>query len=295
MRPNVVIDTACNVLGFSRQAYYRKQVDQPSRLEVLRQILPQVQAVRKQSPSKGCRAIYESFGHNWSLGRDLSISLLIDAGYGVGRRKSYRRATQSGCRPFDNLLVNKQVNANNQVWQADMSYYLHGKEPYYTIYITDVYSQEIVGYGAYETNHAVNYAEVLKRALSSQKTDLSQLIHHSDGGKQYESIIYRSICEKYGVRQSMCMFSYENPYAEKTNDLINNGYLSYWKPYRLSQLRRMQAKAVRDHNENSRKKVLGKKSPREFNEWLKMTKYEGAYTLKLKPFNPTQPRVKTLC
>lgn len=295
MKPSLIIDAACNVMGFSRQAYYRKQVERPSSLEALQQILPQVRAIREQSPSKGCRAIYERYGHNWSLGRDLSISLLMDAGYGVGRRKSYRRATQSGCRLFDNLLVNKQVSAINQVWQADMSYYLYGQKPYYTIYITDVYNQEIVGYGAYETNHAVNYAEVLNRALSSQQTDLSQLIHHSDGGKQYESIIYRSICEKFGVRQSMCMFSYENPYAEKTNDLINNGYLSYWKPYSLRQLRRMQAKAVKDHNKNSRKKVLGKKSPGEFNNWLKMTKHEGAYTLLLKPENPTQPRNKILC
>ncbi|RYE30747.1 MAG: hypothetical protein EOP48_31815 [Sphingobacteriales bacterium] len=80
------------------------------------------------------------------------------------------------------------------------------------------------------------------------------------------------------------MYSYENPYAEKTNDLINNGYLNTWRPKSLKKLTLCQKRAVIDHNKNSRKKVLGKVSPIHFRE------IKTSYILELKPKNPEQPR-----
>lgn len=103
----------------------------------------------------------------------------------------------------------------------------------YTIYLTAVYSQEIVGYGAYSTNQAINYVEVMRQAIRRAKSNgqsLKGLIHHSDGRKEYESVLYKTLCNSHDIKQSMCMYSYENPYAEKTNDLINNGYLNIWRP-----------------------------------------------------------------
>jgi putative transposase len=202
-------------------------------MNVLFQMLPDVVSSRKKRPTKGGRRIYEEFAHKWPLGRDKSIALLMDSGYRVRFPKKYYKATQSGTREFANLLVNKKVNNINQVWQSDMAHYMFGEKRFYTIYITDVYSQEIVGHGAFTHNHADNYNAVLLKAIRSQKTAITGLIHHSDGGKQYESIIYKSTCKKYGIIQSMCMYSFENPYAEKTNDLINNGYLNVWKPLNI--------------------------------------------------------------
>ncbi|HRI48167.1 MAG TPA: hypothetical protein PK559_13755, partial [Ignavibacteriaceae bacterium] len=80
--------------------------------------------------------------------------------------------------------------------------------------------------------------------------------------------LYKSLCKRHGISQSMCMYSYENPYAEKTNDLVNNGYLNVWKPRTLRELKNKQRLAVHDHNRNSRKKVLGKRTPLEFKEYI---------------------------
>ena len=272
MRGQFKLDLACKMMGYTRQAYYKahadKQLFYPANI---RMILPSVERARKSNPTKGCRAIYEQEGQHWPIGRDRSIDLLMDLGYRVRYPKQYKRATQAGNREFGNLLVNKIVTGINQVWQSDMAYYLYGDKHYYTLYITDVYSQEIVGYGAYSSNMAVSYAQVLQRAISSQKrftNGLNFLIHHSDGGKQYESRLYKSLCSRHGIIQSMCMYPYENPYAEKTNDLINNGYLNVWRPKSLVGLRKHQHMAVKDHNTKSRKKVLGKLSPREFKRRL---------------------------
>lgn len=295
MTGRFVLDSACKIMGYTRQAYYKSEGKKTNTARSLIPMITDVHAKRRLNPTKGCRAIYESDGHKWPFGRDRSIDLMMHLGFAVKYPKRYGKSTRAGTREFENKLVNRQVTAINQVWQADMAYYIHGERRYYTIYITDVYSQEIVGYGAFETNHAANYCTVLRNAVKKQhdgRRELQNLIHHSDGGKQYESNLYKSLCKRHGISQSMCMYSYENPYAEKTNDLINNGYLNVWKPRTLRELKNKQRLAVHDHNRNSRKKVLGKRTPLEFKEYID----EGnpQYILNLKPINPEQPKNKQL-
>ncbi|MCC5922123.1 MAG: transposase [Cyclobacteriaceae bacterium] len=287
------IKSACYVLNYTRQAYYKPLaekylVDQ----NIVRQIEKEVQRSRKGCPKRGCRTMYEEFAHQFPFGRDKSIDLLMELGFRVRHPKYYGRATQSGTREFANLLTEKNISNINQVWQADMAHYLHGKEKLYTIYITDVYSQEVVGYGAYNSNEASNYAEVMQESIDrflSYGYCLKGLIHHSDGGKQYESLVYKTLCEQHEIKQSMCMYSYENPYAEKTNDLINNRYLNVWKPTTLADLRKLQHKAVMDHNKKSKKKKLHRLSPVEFRNQL-MSENPFKRILELKPRKPEQPK-----
>lgn len=293
---------ACKLLEVSPQAFYKRPKPAAElKDEVIRLVSSQIGKARKKCPSRGCRSMYEEFGELLPIGRDKSITLFMNMGFRVRYPKRYGKATQSGTREFDNLLVQKSVKEINQVWQADMAHYLFGNTKMYTIYITDVYSQEIVGKGAFDSNTADNYVQVLKQAIRKAKSDghrLKGLIHHSDGGKQYESKLYKTLCKRYKIKQSMCIYSYENPYAEKTNDLINNGYLNIWRPRTLRKLVYLQAKAVKDHNTERRKKALGKLSPVQFKKQLKKENNDIHYTLKLKPRMPEQPRkrneIKTL-
>jgi len=135
-------------MGFSRQAYYRVAAENSGVSDhVIRLASSELSKARRRCPSKGCRSMYDDFGHHLPIGRDKSIELFMDMGYRVRYPKRYGRATQSGTREFPNLLLEKNVNGLNQVWQADMAHYLYGNTKLYTIYITDVYSQEVVGYG----------------------------------------------------------------------------------------------------------------------------------------------------
>ena len=90
-------------------------------------------------------------------------------------------------------------------------------------------------------------------------------------------------------KRKMCMYTSEKPYAEKTNDLINNGYWNYWKLRILEELRACQRKAVIDHNGKRKKAILNGLSPFEFKTKLKSVPII-AHTLMLKPRNPEQPR-----
>lgn len=293
------VRSACQILGYSRQAYYRGLASKENFTPDLMACIDEYARKERQGcPTRGCRAMYELFGQQLPIGRDKTIKALQNLGYRVRYPKRYGRATQSGTRPFENLLVNKHIDNINQVWQADMAHYLYGDRKYYTIYITDVYSQEIIGYGAYSSAQAIHFTEVLRKALAKGKhytRSLAGMIHHSDGGKQYESELYQKTCKKYGITQSMCMYSYENPYAEKTNDLINNGYLNVWRPKSLEELRRCQALAVKDHNQKARKKTLGKMTPQEFRvKLMNKTLNTDRYTLELKPKFPEPIRLKQM-
>lgn len=295
------VGTACEILGVTRQAYYKSAV---VKAELDDQVIALASVnlinARKKCPTQGCRRMYEEFGDLLPIGRDKSIELFIELGYRVKYPKWRGKATQSGTREFPNLLVEKDVTGINQVWQADMAHYLYGDSKLYTIYITDVYSQEIVGHGGYDSNIGENYVQVMKDAIAKMRRfeKLFGLIHHSDGGKQYECKKYKKLCKRNKIEQSMCMYSYENPYAEKTNDLINNGYLNVWKPSTLEDLRHLQNKAVKDHNTRRRKEALGRLSPVAFRNQLKKEDNRINYTLELKPRIPEQPRrinkIKTL-
>lgn len=290
------VGSACGMLGVTRQAYYKYLKPKAELDDKLIQLTwNQIIKARKVCPSLGCRSMYDDFGYQLPIGRDKSILLFMSLGYRVKYPKRYGKATQSGTREFSNLLVQKDVNGINQVWQADMAHYLFGNTKLYTIYITDVYSQEIVGCGAFDSNVAENYVQVMKQAIRKAKSkgqSVKGLIHHSDGGKQYESKVYKTLCKRNEIKQSMCMYSYENPYAEKTNDLINNGYLNIWRPKTLNKLKSLQTAAVKNHNTKRRKKVLGKRTPIQFRTQLKENKHATHYTLELKPRIPEQPRKK---
>ena len=253
---------------------------------------------RKKFPTEGCRRIYEEAGKSLPIGRDKTIKVLFSEGFRVRYKKRYKSSTEAGTRPFKNHLHDKNVDWINQVWQADMAYYLRGTRPLYTIYITDVYSQEIVGYGAFNNSRAESFSTVLKGAIKRAKQrgeSLSGLIHHSDGGKQYESKLYQDICKENEITQSMCMFSYENPYAEKTNDIINNGYLNVWCPTTLEKLRIAQKRAVENHNNRQKKKALGKLSPVSFRKLLNQkNEIDNHYVLKLKPRNPEKVKTRPI-
>lgn len=293
------VRSACQIMGYSRQAYYQVLASKEDlAADIMASIEKYAHKERLGCPKRGCRAMYDEFGNDLPIGRDKTIKVLLGLGYRVRYPKRYGRSTQSGTRPFENLLVNKKVDSINQVWQADMAHYLYGDRKYYTMYITDVYSQEVIGYGAYSLAHAINFTEVLRMAVSKGKQytgPLDGLIHHSDGGKQYESVVYQTVCKRNRIDQSMCMYSYENPYAEKTNDLINNQYLNVWRPKSLKDIRRCQRLAVLDHNQKARKKTLGKLAPQEFRiRLLNDTIADKAYTLELKPKYPEQIRLKQI-
>jgi putative transposase len=291
-KAKVSIAVATDLLGFSRQAYYkglsRNPLPESFPDEQLKML---VARARLDCPGKGCRSIYKDHASELSIGRDKAELLMRDLGLNIRKASKYIRTTESGRRVFGNLLVGLELRAVNKVWQCDMTYYIHLRKTYYIMMITDVYSQSIVGYGAYERAFSSNFQAVLHQAIKQRKKagyELTGLIHHSDGGKQYEAKNYMALCTQMNIRQSMGRYSWENPYAEKTNDLIKNRYLAFWKPADLISLRRCLKSAVENHNAFQSKRVLGNLSPLDFEKsCLQNNQVISPYVLTLRPTHPT--------
>jgi transposase InsO family protein len=284
------VKSICKAFGRSSQAYYKANTQIDRGIAELDLLIRLAIDQRKEYPNAGCRYMYGKFGDKLPFGRDKTERLLLSLGFRTGKRTSYPRTTKAGRRVYKNLLANGLwVTGINQVWQGDMTYYLTKQKPLYIIFLTDVYSQLIVGYHATDNQRAEGFLKAFRMAQRTRRgQDLSGLIHHSDRGGQYSSTLYAQALTKAGIIPSMSKYSWENPYAEKVNDLIKNGYLNHWLPQTLEQLRIDLKRAVINYNTQSQKKVLGKRSPLDFEKQLTLkTKH---YELWIKP---TEPKTQT--
>ena len=279
------VKALCETFGCSRQAFYKRSKVQPDEVELRITLVDQMLKCRKKYPTAGCRYVYDDMPKDWPWGRDKTEQALLKMGFAVRYPKNKIRTTKPGSRTYPNLIYGLQVSTINTVWQGDMTYFhtLDGQVNY-LILLTDVYSQAIVGHGAYSSYPATSFLEVLQRAIKKRGgKNLKGLIHHSDRGSQYGSNLYANELGRYGILQSMCKYSWENPFAEKANDLIKNGYLENWAPKNLKELRLLLNRAINNHNKFKRKPKLDKLTPYGIESKLANDPYFKPIELTLKP------------
>ncbi len=129
-------------------------------------------------------------------------------------------------------LVNRQFVAErpNQLWVADLTYVSTWRGMVYVAFVIDVFSRMIVGWrvsSSLRTNLAL---DALEQALYA-RSDLDDLVHHSDRGGQYLSIRYTERLAEAGIETSVGSVgdSYDNALAEtiiglfKTEEIRQNG------------------------------------------------------------------------
>ncbi len=136
---------------------------------------------------------------------------------GVSRRRGYVVTTKRNPqdRPAPDLVKREFVATDiNQLWVADMTYVPTWQSFLYLAVVTDVFSRKVVGwaFGARQTADLVVAA--LNMALFTRKPQT--VIHHSDQGSQYTSVIFGKRCAEMGVRPSMGSVgdAYDNAMAE---------------------------------------------------------------------------------
>jgi putative transposase len=136
---------------------------------------------------------------------------------GVSRRPGYCVTTVRNPkeRPAPDLVKRQFVATDiNQLWVADMTCIPTWQGFLYLAVVTDVYSRKVVGwaFGARQTADLVVTA--LNMALYTRKPE--SVIHHSDQGSQYTSVIFGKRCAEMGVRPSMGTVgdAYDNAMAE---------------------------------------------------------------------------------
>ncbi|ECU7324123.1 IS3 family transposase, partial [Salmonella enterica subsp. enterica serovar Kentucky] len=144
-------------------------------------------------------------------------------------KRAYHKTTNSHHRFYrhPNLLKPgpEQVTAlePEQVWVADITYLPLRSGTACLSLVTDACSRKIVGYHVGENLQTENVVKAFRQALRRRKTT-GPLVHHSDRGLQYCSVVYQSVHERNGITCSMTdgYDCYQNALAERINGILKN-------------------------------------------------------------------------
>jgi len=155
---------------------------------------------------------------------------------GAIRGKRFKRTTlvdESARRPAD--LVQRDFTATrpNQLWVADLTYVATWTGFAYVAFITDVFSRRIVGWRVSNSLRSDLALDALEQALHA-RSDIENLVHHSDRGVQYLSIRYTDRLEDVGIEPSVGSVgdSYDNALAETINGLYKTEVIHPNGPWR---------------------------------------------------------------
>jgi putative transposase len=155
---------------------------------------------------------------------------------GARRGRRFKKTTtvdERAARPAD--LVERDFTADgpNQLWVADLTYVATWRGFVYVAFITDVFSRRIVGWRVSNSLRSDLALDALEQAVHA-RSDLQNLVHHSDRGVQYLSIRYTERLAEAGIEGSVGSVgdSYDNALAETINGLFKTEVIHRNGPWR---------------------------------------------------------------
>lgn len=214
-------------IGVSEQAVSQAKKRSEQREKDIIDLIIKVNKYRDQHPGCGLRKMY------WQLqpltfGRDVFEDICFDLGFALKKKKNRIKTTLPGFYKWENYIQGMIINQINMIWQSDITYILKGDNTYYITFIEDVYSRKIIGYKVSKNLKARATVGCLKQALKNRNlTKNNSLIHHSDRGSQYTSIVYLQLLNQFDIVTSMAHCAQENAYVERVNGIIKNEYLDF--------------------------------------------------------------------
>ena len=229
------------IAGISRQGHYSntKRIDRNSVEQET--ILTEVRKARLFHPNMGSRPMYKYLDIQ-CMGINKFEKLLAAKGLGIKIKRNKHKTTDGSKYKgrLSNLLNGKVINNINQVWVSDITYFQVKDKTFYIILIMDIYSRKILGSGIYDNMFSENNIAVLRQSLKHRAIASyeNNLIHHSDKGIQYMSLIYKKMLSDFEIRISVAENSLENAYAEKLNSTVKNDYLYFYATDSLKMLRK---------------------------------------------------------
>jgi putative transposase len=227
------------IIGISRQGFgaYRKRHQNSQEQED--EIIERVKKLRVEHPRMGARPLYQMMMVIpddrillEKTGSNKFEVLVLSSGLGVKKVRNFTKTTRSGAFRFPNLILDLKIKELNHVWVSDITYFYCPvlNRFYYLTSILDVYPRRCLGLSWSATLKTKDTTiPALKMALKNRKINrYEKLIFHSDGGAQYYDQRFVKLLGKYNIKSSMGKSVYENPFAEKFNDILKNNYLIPW-------------------------------------------------------------------
>lgn len=248
--------TLCELLGISRQKYYRACWREAKSKARAIEVLSMVQQERRYQPRVGGRKLYFMLNprlRDLHIGRDKFFSILRANHMLVQPHRSYHATTNSHhrFRKHKNLIADMEITRPEQVWVSDITYIGNRNNHMYLALITDAYSKKIMGYDLSSSLSTEGSVRALKMANSNRAYPGLPLIHHSDRGIQYCSDIYQRRLRKYGITTSMTESydPYANAVAERVNGILKQEFTLEEYNYPIQIMRKIVADAIGIYNQ----------------------------------------------
>jgi transposase InsO family protein len=226
-REELGVEPVCGLLQIAPSTYYEVKARQadPTRLPTRSQrdlaLRPEIERVWKENRSVyGARKVWLQLKREgFDVARCTVERLMRKMGLqGVVRGHGYKVTTISDDaaeRPAD--LVQRDFTADrpNQLWVADITYVATWAGFVYVAFVTDVFSRKIVGWRVSKSLRSDLALDALEQAIHA-RPETNDLIHHSDRGVQYVSIVYTERLAEAGIEPSVGSVgdSYDNALAE---------------------------------------------------------------------------------
>ena len=159
---------------------------------------------------------------------------------GVRRGKVIRTTIPDKAAPCPLDRVNRQFKADrpNQLWVSDFTYVSTWQGWQYVAFVIDVFARRIVGWRVSSSMRTDFVLDALEQALFDRQPERSDaLIHHSDRGSQYVSILYTERLAEAGIEPSVGSRgdSYDNALAETINGLYKAELIHRRAPWKTKE------------------------------------------------------------
>ena len=202
------VSLLCSVLGVSRAGYYAWK-DRPAspRARRDRDLTALIGAIHAESEgSYGWPRMHAELRHRGvRVSRKRVARLMRQAGLSglLVRRRGTTTIRVPGVRPAPDLVRRDFTPAAaNRLWAADLTEIPTWEGTLYLAAVIDCYSRRCVGWAMADHMRAELVVEALEMAIWQRKPDPG-LVHHSDQGSQYTSLILGQSCRAAGIDRSM--------------------------------------------------------------------------------------------
>jgi putative transposase len=230
-RDRFKVEPICEVLEIAESTYYAAKKRPPSKRSVRDgELRAEIQRVWDENFCVyGPRKVWRQLNREHILVARCRVERLMRQMGLAGRARARKRRTtipgDVGARPAD--LVDRvfAADAPNVLWVADITYVPTWSGFAYAAFITDVFSRRIVGWCVSSTLRSSLAVDAFNMALWNRRDEqLEGLVHHSDRGVQYLSVVYTERVAEAGAVTSVGSRgdSYDNALAESINGLYKS-------------------------------------------------------------------------
>ena len=201
------ITTLCRVLEVSTSGYYAWRKRAPSRRAQEDEVLTErIQRIHSDSKGTyGAPRMHAALAREGvRVGRKRVARLMRAAEIqGVSRRKRYGTTQrQADARPAPDLVERNFTAAGpDELWVADITYVPTWSGWLYLAVVMDAWSRRVVGWAMDTHLRTQLVLDALTMAIRQRRP--KAVIHHSDQGSQYTSLVFGKRCREAGIRPSM--------------------------------------------------------------------------------------------